>query len=157
MNICISHMVHNRSKSSREVGCSPYLVCRAERVLFMNSANGFILFPCRTTRALCRIAPLKLPLILKFMSPPLRCPLWDVAPSPISNKNDNALSQISPVRHDIKEWMPTSVVNSVTTEHKLIKGNRSHIHGGREISAISLTVIGHGWKDPYIYLNKQTW
>ena len=79
MNICISQTAHNRPKSASEVGRNPYLFRRAERVFFMNSANGFVFFPCRTTRAPCRIAPLKLPIILKFMSPPLRCPEWDVA------------------------------------------------------------------------------
>ena len=123
----------------------------------MNSANGFVLFPCRTMRAACRIAPLNLPIILKFMSPPLCCPQWDVAPSTwlrswknVFNKSDNTLSQNFPVRHDVKERMPTSLVNSVTTEHKLIKGNRSHIEGGMEISSILLTVVAHCWKDQYI-------
>ena len=123
MNICSSQTVHNRPKSAREVGRSPYLVRRAERVLFMNSANGLVLFPCRTTWAPWRIAPLKLPIILKFRSPSLRCAQWDVTPSPIS---DNALSQIFPVHYDVKEWMPTSLVKRVTTKLKLIKGNRSH-------------------------------
>ena len=157
MNICISQTVHNRPKTAREVGRSPYLVRRAERVLFINSANSFVLFPCRTTRAPCRIAPLTLPIILEFMSPLLLYPQWNVIPSTclrswktIFNKSDNTLSQISPARHDIKEWMPTSLVKSLTTNHKLIKGNRSHIKGGREISSILLTVVGHCWKDQYI-------
>lgn len=117
MNICISQTVHNRPKTAREVGRSPYLVRRAERVILINSANSFVLFPCRTTQAPCRIAPLALPIILKFMSPPLRCPQWDVTTSTclrswktIFNKSDNTLSQISPVRHNIKEWMPISLV-----------------------------------------------
>ena len=157
MNICISQTVHNRPKTAREVGRSPYQVRRAERILFINSANSFVLFPCRTTRAPCRVAPFALPIILKFMSPPLRCPQWDVTPStclrswkPIFNKSDNTLSQIFPVRHDINEWMPMNV-KSLTTNHKLIKGNRSHIKGGKEISAILLTVVGHCWKDQHIY------
>ena len=159
MNICISQMVHNRPKTAREVDRSPYVVRRAERVLLINSANSFVLFPCRTTWAPCRIAHLTLPIILKFMSPPLRCPQWDVTRSiclrswkTIFNKSDNTLSQISPVRHDIKERMPTSLVKSLTTNHKLIKGNRSHIKGGREISAILLTVVWHCSKDQHIYI-----
>ena len=134
MNICISQTVHNRPKTAKEVGCSPYLIRRVERVLLINSANSFVLFPCRTTRAPCRIAPLALPIILKFMSAPLRCPQWDVSPSTclrswktIFNKSDNTLSQISPVSHDFKKWWPTSLVKSLTTNHKLIKENRSHI------------------------------
>ena len=134
MNICISQTVHNSPKKAKEVGRSPYLVRRAERVLFINSANSFVLFPCRTTRAPCRIMPLALPIILKFMSPPLRCPQWDVTTSDclrswktIFNMSDNTLSQISPVHYDIKEWMPTSLVKSLTTNHILIKGNMSHI------------------------------
>ena len=157
MNICISQTVHNRLKSAREVGRSPYLVHRAERVLFINSANSFVLFPCQTTQGPCRIAPLTLSIILKFMSPPLRCPQWDVTPSTcfrswktIFNKSVNTLSQISPVRHNIKEWMPTSLVKSLTTNHKLIKGNRSGTNGGGEISAILLTVVGHCWKVQHI-------
>ena len=143
MHICISQTVHNRPKTAREVRRSLYLVRRAERVLFINSANSFVLFPCRTTRASCRIAPLALPIIFKFMSPPPRCPQWVVTTSTcllsrktIFNNSDNTLSQISPVGHNIKEWMPTSLVKSLTTNHKLIKGNRSHIKGGREINAI---------------------
>ena len=82
MNICIPQTVHNHPKTVRKVGRSPYLVHRAERVLFINSSNSFILFPCRTTRVPCRIiAPLTLPIVLKFMSPPLCCPQWDVTPS----------------------------------------------------------------------------
>ena len=126
MNICISQTVHNHLRRAREVARSPYLVRRAERDLFMNSENGFVLFPCRTTRAPCRISPLKLPRIFKFMSPPLRCPQWDVAPwtcfriwKTIFNNSDNTLSQISPVRHDVIEGMPTSLVNSATTKLKL--------------------------------------
>ena len=158
MKICISQMVHNRPITAREVGRSPYLVRKAERVLFINSANSFVLFPCRRTRAPCRIAPLALPIILKFMSPPLLCPQWDVTTwtclrswKTTFNKSDNTLSQISPVRHNIKEWMPTSLVKILTSNHKLIKGNKSHIKSGREISAILLTVVGHCWKHQHIY------
>ena len=111
----LSQTVHNRPKTAREVGRSPYLVRRAERVLFISSANSFVLFPCRTMLATCRIAPLALPIILQFMSSPLCCPQWNVTPSTclrswknIFNKSDNTLSQISPVCHDNKEWMPTS-------------------------------------------------
>ena len=154
MNICISLMVHNRPKTAREVGRSPYLVHRTERVLFTNSANSFVLFPCQTTRAPCRIASLALPIILKFISPPLRCPQWDVTTSTclrswktIFNKTDNMLSQMSPVSHNIKECMPTFLVKSLSTNHKLIKGSRSHIKAGMEISAILLTVVWHYWKD----------
>ena len=157
MNICISQTVYNRLKTLREVGRSPYRIRRAERVFFINSANSFVLFPCRKMRAPCRIAPLSLPIFLKFMSPPLRCPQWDVTVStclrswkPIFNKSENTLSQISPVHRYIKEWMPTSLVKGVTTNHKLIKENRSHIQGGREISAILLTVVGHCWKNQHI-------
>ena len=92
-----------------------YPVRRAERVLFINSADSCVLFPSRTTRAPCRIAPMTLPIILEFKSPILCKPHWNVIPSTslrswktIFNKSDNTLSQISPVRHDIKEWMPTS-------------------------------------------------
>ena len=159
MNICVSQTVHNRPKTAREVGRSPYLVRRAERVLFINSANSFVLFPCLTTRALSRIAPLILPIILKFMSPPLRCPQWDVTSSTcfrswktVFNKSDNTLSQISLVSYDIKEWMSTSLVMSLTTNHKLMKENRSHIKGVREIRAILLTVVGYCWKDQHIYI-----
>ena len=120
MNICISQTVHNRPKTAKEVGCSPYLIRRVERVLLINSANSFVLFPCRTTRAPCRIAPLTLPIILEFMSPLLLYPQWNVIPSTclrswktIFNKSDNTLSQISPVRHNIKEWMPTSLVTVI--------------------------------------------
>ena len=157
MNICIPQMILNHPKTAREVGRSPYLVRRAELVLFINSENSFVLFPCQTTRAPCRITPLTLAIILKFMSPPLRCPQWDVTTSTcprswktIFNKSDNTLSQISPVRHNIKEWMPTSLVNSLTTNHKLIKGNRSQ--GGRKISVTLLTVVGHCWKNQHIYI-----
>ena len=160
MNICISQAIHNRSKTAREVGCSPYLVRRVEQVLFFNSANSLVLFPCRTTRAPWRIAPLTLPIILKFMSPPLRCRQWDVTPSTclrswktIFNKSNNTLSQISPVHHGIKEWMPTSLVKSLMTNHKLIKENRSHMQGGREISAILLTDVGNGRKDKNFICN----
>ena len=62
----LSQPVHNRPKTAREVGRNPYLVRRAERVLFINSANSFVLFPCRTTRVHCRIAPLALPIILNL-------------------------------------------------------------------------------------------
>ena len=130
----------------------------AALIWFINSANSLILVPCRTMRAPCKIVPLTLPIILKFMSPSLRCPQWDMTPSTclqswktIFNKSDNTLSQISPVRHDITEWMPTYLVKSLTTNHKLIKGNRSHIQGGREISAILLTVVRHCWKDQHMY------
>ena len=157
MNICISQTVHNHPKSAREVGRSPYLVRRAERVLFISSANSFILFSCRTMWAPCRITPMAFPIILKFMIPPLHCPQWDMTPSTclqswktIFNKSDNTLSQISPVRHDIKEWTPTSLVKRLTTNHKLIKGNRSDIMAGREISAILLSVVGYSWKDQHI-------
>ena len=157
-------MVHNHPKTARKVGRSPYLVHKAERVLFINSANSFILFPCRTMLAPCRIAPLELPIILKFMSPPLRCLQWDVTPSTclrswktIFNKSDNTLSQISSVRYDIKEWIPTSLVKSLTTYHKLIKGNRTHIKGGREISVILLTVVRHCWKDQNTHTHTHTY
>ena len=156
MNICISQTVHNRTKTARKVGRSPHLVRWAGRVLFINSANSFVLFPCRTTRAPCRIAPLVFPIIFLIYEPTSALSSVDVTPSTcfrswktIFNKSDNTLSQISPVRHDIKEWMPTSLVKSLTTNHKLIKGNRSHTKGGREISAIHLTVIGHCWKDQH--------
>ena len=153
MNICISQTVHNSPKTAREVGRSPHLARRAERVLFINSANSFILFPCRITRASCRIAPLDSP---SFWN--LRCPQWDVTPSTclrsrktIFNKSDNTLSQTSSVRHDIKEWRLTSLVKSLTNNHKLIKGNMSHTQDEREISALLLTVFGHCWKDQHIY------
>ena len=134
MNICIPQTVHNRPISAVEVGRSPYLVCNAERILFTNSTNGFVLFHCLKTRAPCGIAPMKLPIILKNFSPPLGCSQWDVAPSTrlrswktIFKKSDNTLSQIFPVHHNIKERVSTSLFNIVTTKRKLIKGNRSHI------------------------------
>ena len=168
MNKWISQKVHNHPKTAREVGRSPYLVRRVERVLFIKSANSFILFPCRTMRAPCRIAPLTLPMILKFISPPLRCPQWDVTPltylqswKTIFNKSDNMLSLISPVCMILKNEKPTSLIKSLKTNHKLIKGNRSHLKGGREISAILLTVAGDGWKDQKIYIGynmvSKTW
>ena len=42
--IFASQTVYDRPWSAREVGRSPYMVRRTERVSFMNSANGFVLF-----------------------------------------------------------------------------------------------------------------
>ena len=42
--------------------------------------------------------------------------------------------------------------DAVTSEEEDADSQDINIQGGREISAILLTIVGDGWKDQYIYI-----